>query len=279
MKPIPKRSIQLLILSAIVIAVVAASVNLQYDTTTRVSTPTNLNFRTKTIVASGNVTNLGTLNQSGGVTLGSFIEINGKQTNYDDIVVFNNDLTFSGANAVGLKPARLSTAQRQAIVPPTPPGSWSGGELYWDTDNLHLTYNDGTGDNWGQALNRMGDTMQGPLVLPNTTNTIVNYTTNTITAAATIFVDLATNSVQFLSLAGNSSVHTTNRIASGAFRGTTVFVQGAPTNCTLTLNTNWIQFGTNNTVLAASNKWMVFTFGLKGTAESDVVCTYDTQKN
>lgn len=106
-----------------------------------------------------------------------------------------------------------------------------------------------------------------------------NILTNTVTAAATLYVDLGTNQVQFLKLAGDSTLHTTNRTGSAGFRGTTVFVQGAATNCVLTLNTNWINFGTNNTVTALANKWMVFTFGVKGTAEGDVLCSYDNQKN
>lgn len=106
-----------------------------------------------------------------------------------------------------------------------------------------------------------------------------NILTNTVTAAATLYVNLGTNQVQFLQLAGDSTIHTTNRATGVGFRGTTVFVQGAATNCVLTLNTNWINFGTNNTVTALANKAMVFTFGLKGTAESDVYCSYDSQKN
>ena len=106
-----------------------------------------------------------------------------------------------------------------------------------------------------------------------------NVQTNTITPAATVYIDLATNGVQRLNLSGDSTFHTTNRTGSAGFRGTTVFIKAPATNCVLTLNTNWINFGTNNTVTAISNKWMVFTFGVIGTAESDVLCSYDNQKN
>jgi hypothetical protein len=104
--------------------------------------------------------------------------------------------------------------------------------------------------------------------------------TNLITSAQAIYIDVSTNGYQFLSLAGHTSIHTTNRTASPGYgRGTTLFMKAPSTNCSITCNSSWVNFGTNTTFTALANKWVSMTFFLTGPAETDVIVTYDNQKN
>lgn len=95
------------------------------------------------------------------------------------------------------------------------------------------------------------------------------------------FINCETNAAtyQFLAVAGNITLHTTNRSVRAGATPVTITLRGTNVATTVTLDTNWDNRGTNTWFTLPANKRATIQVLLYGTSETEVTAAYGIQTN